>query len=61
MSSEPDLAAKVHELWDREAIRRCLHRHARGIDRFDRDAILSAFHLDSLDGRDGPRTTRCSS
>lgn len=39
----------LEELWDREAIRRCLHRYARGVDRFDRDLILSAFHPDALD------------
>lgn len=44
-----DFEAKVNELWDREAIRQCVHRYARGVDRFDRDLILSAFHPDCLD------------
>jgi hypothetical protein len=44
-----DLARKVADLCDREAIRQCLHRYARGVDRFDRDLILSAFHSDALD------------
>lgn len=39
----------VAELWDREQIRQCLLRYARGVDRFDRDLILSAFHPDALD------------
>lgn len=46
---EPQLAEKVAELWDREQIRQCLHRYARGVDRFDREMILSAFHPDFLD------------
>lgn len=46
---EKDLAAKVAELWDREQICQCLHRYARGVDRFDRELILSAFHSDALD------------
>ena len=44
-----DLARKVGELCDREAIRQCIHRYARGVDRFDRELILSAFHPDALD------------
>jgi SnoaL-like domain len=44
-----DLAAKVQELWDREAIRQCLLRYCRGADRLDRELILSAFHPDSID------------
>jgi len=46
---EPQLAQKIAELWDREQIRQCLHRYARGVDRFDREMILSAFHPDCLD------------
>ena len=49
MTDQDSLAAKVAELWDREAIRQCLHRYCRGVDRFDRDLILSAFHPDCLD------------
>lgn len=44
-----DFVSKVRELWDREAIRQCVHRYARGVDRFDRDLIASAFHPDCLD------------
>ena len=46
---DANMAAKLTELFDREAIRQCLHRYARGVDRFDRDMILSAFHPESLD------------
>jgi hypothetical protein len=45
----PDLEAMTTELWDREQIRQCLHRYCRGVDRFDRELILSAFHPDFLD------------
>ena len=45
----PNTEEMVQELWDREQIRQCLHRYARGVDRFDRDLILSAFHPDAVD------------
>lgn len=45
----PSLEQMVTELWDREQIRQCLLRYCRGVDRFDRDLILSAFHPDFLD------------
>jgi hypothetical protein len=46
---EPDLSAKIQELWDREQIHRCLLKYCRGVDRFDRELILQAFHADCLD------------
>ena len=46
---DAELTTKLLELLDREAIRQCLHRYARGVDRFDREMILSAFHPDCLD------------
>lgn len=49
LTSEPDLSAKVQELWDREQIRQCLLKYCRGVDRFDRELILQAFHQDCLD------------
>ena len=49
MRVELQLAEKIAELWDREQIRQCLHRYARGVDRFDKEMILSAFHPDCLD------------
>jgi hypothetical protein len=39
----------LQELLDREAIRDCLARYARGVDRFDRELLLSAFHPDATD------------
>lgn len=44
-----ELAAVVGEMQDREAIWQCLLRYCRGVDRFDRDLILSAFHPDATD------------
>lgn len=48
MSME-DLNAKVQELSDREAIRDCMARYCRGVDRFDKELVMSAFHPDALD------------
>ncbi len=45
----PSSEEMIQELWDREKIRQCLHRYARGVDRFDRELILSAFHPDCID------------
>lgn len=45
----PSMEEMVAELWDREQIRQCLTRYARGVDRFDRALILSAFHDDCID------------
>lgn len=44
-----DMQEMIRDLWDHEQIRQCLHRYARGVDRFDRDLILSAFHPDAID------------
>lgn len=41
--------AKLQELIDREAIRDCLHRYCRGIDRADEDALRSAYWPDAYD------------
>jgi hypothetical protein len=43
------LHAMVQQLMDREAIHDCVLRYARGVDRFDRELILSAFHPDFMD------------
>lgn len=45
----PTTDEMVAELWDRERIRQCLHRYARGVDRFDRELIKTAFHPDAID------------
>ena len=39
----------VQDLTDREAIRDCLMRYCRGVDRMDRELLLSAFHPDFID------------
>lgn len=44
-----ELAKIVGEMQDREAIWQCLQRYCRGVDRFDREMILSAFHPDAMD------------
>jgi hypothetical protein len=38
-----------NELADREAIRDCLYRYARGIDRLDEDMMRSAYWPDAID------------
>lgn len=44
-----DIMTRMRDLLDRDAIHQCVHRYARGVDRFDRELILSAFHSDCLD------------
>jgi hypothetical protein len=39
----------LQELLDREAIRECLHRYCRGIDRADEEALRSAYWRDATD------------
>jgi hypothetical protein len=39
----------LHELADREAIRECLYRYARGVDRLDADMVRSAYWPDAID------------
>jgi ketosteroid isomerase-like protein len=39
----------LHELADREAIRECLYRYSRGVDRLDADMIRSAYWPDCVD------------
>lgn len=46
---DSDLADVLRHLLDRQAIHDCLQRYCRGVDRFDRELILSAFHPDCLD------------
>mgnify|MGYP001812294454 CR=1 FL=1 len=40
--------ARLDELLDRQDIHDCLVRFSRGMDRFDRDLFLSAFHPDAV-------------
>lgn len=44
---------RLQELSDREAIRDCLNRYARGLDRRDLDMLRSAFHPDATDHHGG--------
>ena len=46
-----DAATEVRllEMLDRQDIVDCLHRYARGMDRFDRELLLSAYHSDAID------------
>jgi ketosteroid isomerase-like protein len=39
----------LHELADREAIRECLYRYSRGVDRLDADMVRSAYWPDAID------------
>jgi hypothetical protein len=43
----PERQAKLEELLDRQEILDALTRFSRGMDRFDRDLFLSAFHTDA--------------
>jgi hypothetical protein len=47
MSSDTDKLARLGDLLDRQDILDSLTRFARGMDRFDREAFLSAFHPDA--------------
>lgn len=42
-------AGRLTELLDREAIRDCMYRYCRGIDRADEGALRSAYWPDALD------------
>jgi hypothetical protein len=41
--------SSLQDLLDREAIRECLHRYCRGIDRVDEEALRSAYWPDATD------------
>lgn len=43
-----DKLARLGELLDRQGILDCLIRFSRGMDRFDRELFLSAFHADAV-------------
>ncbi|GAA2339836.1 nuclear transport factor 2 family protein [Dactylosporangium salmoneum] len=47
MNNIPD--GTVRRLADRAEIADCLGRYARGMDRLDRDLVLSAYHPDAVD------------
>ena len=46
---DAETAALVRELKDRQEIYDCIMRYCRGIDRLDRDMLLSAYHPDAVD------------
>jgi hypothetical protein len=43
-----DMLPRLEQLLDRQAILDCLTRFSRGMDRFDRELFLSAFHADAV-------------
>jgi ketosteroid isomerase-like protein len=47
--SPDELERAVSELQDRQAIHDCLMRYSRGVDRLDRELILSCYHEDAID------------
>jgi len=44
----PELSKKLEALLDRQEVLDCLTRFSRGMDRFDRELFLSAFHSDAV-------------
>lgn len=46
---DDDLARAVQDLKYRQAILDCIHRYCHGMDRLDRDLVLSAYHEDAWD------------
>jgi ketosteroid isomerase-like protein len=48
MDLTPDDIARLRLLADRDEIRDCLNRYARGLDRHDVDLIASSFHEDAF-------------
>jgi SnoaL-like protein len=47
--SPEDLERAVVELQDRQAIHDCLMTYSRGVDRLDRELLLSVYHEDAID------------
>jgi len=41
--------AALQRLADKDAIRECVHRYARGIDRHDEEILRAVFHADAVD------------
>jgi len=46
---ETNWEQRLQRLEDREAIRDCLSRYSRGVDRLDRELLISAYHPDAID------------
>ena len=49
MQDDTDLRQQVRVLQDRQGIYDCLIRYCRGVDRLDRELIVSAYHPDAID------------
>lgn len=45
----PELVMMVRELHDRAAIRAVVNRYCRGVDRQDRELLVSCYHADAID------------
>jgi len=45
----PEQEKQLAALADRQEILDCIHRYSRGVDRFDRDMVLSVYHPDAVD------------
>jgi ketosteroid isomerase-like protein len=45
----PSHAEMVQELYDKKKIHEVILRYCRGVDRMDRDLLLSAYHPDAID------------
>jgi hypothetical protein len=48
MSATPQLPPALQYLVDRQQVLDCLTRFSRGMDRFDRELFVSAFHADAV-------------
>lgn len=46
---QPDVEAMVRELYDRQKIREVVTNYCRGVDRMDRELLLSCYHPDAVD------------
>lgn len=44
-----DIPQKLQQLIDRQDILDCVNRYCSGVDRFDRDLLLSVYHPDAID------------
>ncbi|MBV9840959.1 MAG: nuclear transport factor 2 family protein [Sphingomonadaceae bacterium] len=47
--TNPTLEEMVQELYDKQKIREVAIRYARGVDRMDRELLMSAYHPDAID------------
>jgi len=45
----PDLEQMIRELYDRQKIHEVVTNYCRGVDRMDRDLLISCYHPDAID------------